>query len=358
VGQVLGVFGQVSLTESTLPGGYASSVRVEHLFDLEKSLQTLMSPSWSELAAKGAVPKIDADLAAAGQAIYAKECATCHAEIDRTDRGDLASIEVPTLGLPEIGTDPAAATGFAARAVASGPLLGRKSGYIVGDPMCEYVHGNTVLAHIAVGVIMHNLGDTYADVASTGAEMLEQGLSAKLHGAAQSIKSLFGYGESSTFKDKLTDRQIIDQMHAQGATEDEITAALTARSTDKAALYDLMVKQGLSYNGQDADCLETLETAQYRARPLNGIWATGPFLHNGSVPTLADVLRPVAERPTTFIVGNSAFDPASVGFTAPAGAKGFEMDTRLPGNANTGHEYGVSFSEADKLALLEYLKSL
>lgn len=358
VGQVLGVFGQVSLTESTLPGGYASSVRVEHLYDLEKSLQTLMSPSWSELAAKGAVPEIDVDLAAAGQAIYAEECATCHVEIDRTDRGDLASIEVPTFGLPEIGTDPAAATGFAARAVASGPLLGRKSGYVAGDPLCEYIHGNTVLAHIAVGVIMHDLGDTYVDVASTGAEMLEQGISAKLHGAAQTIKSLFGYGESSTFKDKLTDQQLIDQMHAQGATEDEITAALTARSTNKAALYDLMVKQGLSYNGQDADCLETLETAQYRARPLNGIWATGPFLHNGSVPTLADVLRPVAERPTTFIVGNSAFDPATVGFTAPAGAKGFEMDTTLPGNANTGHEYGVSISEADKLALLEYLKSL
>jgi hypothetical protein len=358
VGQVLGVFGQVSLTESTLPGGYASSVRVEHLYDLEKSLETLTSPSWSELAAKGAVPEIDTELAISGQKIYAAECASCHVEIDRIDRGDLASIEVPTFGLPEIGTDPAAATGFAARAVASGPLLGRKAGYVAGEPMCENVHGNTVLAHITVGVIMHDLGDTYGDVLSSAEEMVVKSVSAKVHSAAQSIKSLFGYGESTSFKDVLTDQQLVDKMNAQGATAEEITKALEDRSTNKAALYDLMVAQGLSHHGKDAACLETLQTAQYRARPLNGIWATGPFLHNGSVPTLMDLLRPTVERPATFIVGNSDFDPVNIGFTEPMDGTGFRIDTQTPGNANTGHEYGVTLSEADKLALLEYLKSL
>jgi len=358
VGQVLGVFGQVSLTESTLPGGYASSVRIEHLYDLEKSLETLMSPSWAELAAKGAVPEIDAELASSGQEIYAAQCASCHVEIDRADRGDLASIKVPTFGLPEIGTDPAAAKGFAARAVASGPLLGRKAGYVAGEPMCENVHGNTILAHITVGVIMHDLGDTYGDLLSSAGDIVENSVSAKVHGAAQSIKSLFGYGESSTFKDKLTDQQLIEKMNAQGATAEEITEALEDRSTNKAALYDLMVEQGLSHHGKDAACLETLQTAQYRARPLNGVWATGPFLHNGSVPTLMDLLHPTAERPAAFIVGNSDFDPVNVGFMAPADGTGFSMDTQMPGNANTGHEYGVTLSEADKLALLEYLKSL
>lgn len=358
VGQVLGVFGQVSLTESTLPGGYASSVRVEHLYDLEKSLESLMSPKWSELAAKGAVPEIDTPLAETGRQIYASECASCHVEIDSRKRGDLASIQVPTFGLPEIGTDPAAATGFAARAVASGPLLGRKAGYVAGEPMCEYVHGNTVLAHITVGVIMHDLGDTYADVLSSGAEMLENSLSAKVHGASESIKSLFGYGESSTFKDQLTDQQLIDQMAEQGATNAEITDALKTRSENKAALYDLMVEQGLSHHGQDAACLETLQTAQYRARPLNGVWATGPFLHNGSVPTLMDLLMPAEKRPTSFIVGNSDFDPVNVGFLEPSDGKGFEMNTEMPGNSNSGHEYGVTLNQADKIALLEYLKSL
>lgn len=358
VGQVLGVFGQVSLTESTLPGGYASSVRVEHLYDLEQSLETLTSPSWSELAAKGVVPAINADLASVGQKIYAAECASCHVEIDRLDRGDLASIKVPTFGLPEIGTDPAAATGFAARAVASGPLLGRKEGYVAGEPMCETVHGNSVLAHITVGVIMHDLGDTYGDVLSSAEELVASSVSAKVHGAAQSIKSLFGYGESTTFKDELTDQQLIAKMNAQGSSKEEITAALEARSTDKAALYDLMVEQGLSHHGKDAACLETLQTAQYRARPLNGAWATGPFLHNGSVPTLMDLLRPAAERPVAFIVGNSDFDPVNVGFQEPADETGFKIDTKMSGNANSGHEYGVTLSEANKLALLEYLKSL
>lgn len=358
VGQVLGVFGQVSLTESTLPGGYASSVRVEHLYDLEQSLETLKSPRWSELAEKGAVPAINTELATAGQAIYDAGCASCHVKIDRADRGALASIQVPTFGLPEIGTDPAAATGFAARAVASGPLQGRKSGYVAGEAMCDYVHGNTVLAHITVGVIMHELGDTYGDVISTSVDLIEDGLGAKVRNVAQWIKSLFGFGEISPPIVEITDQQLIAQMQAQGATAEEITEALKVRSTDKAALYDLMVEQGLSHHGKDAACLETLQTAQYRARPLNGIWATGPFLHNGSVPTLMALLRPAAQRPTAFVVGNSDFDPVNVGFTEPADGTGFQMDTLAPGNANTGHEYGVTLSEADKLALLEYLKSL
>ncbi|MFT6275654.1 MAG: cytochrome c peroxidase [Halioglobus sp.] len=358
VGQVLGVFGQVSLTESTLPGGYASSVRVEHLYDLEQSLERLISPSWSELAAKGAVPEIDAERAIYGKKIFRAECASCHVEIDRIERGNLASIDVPTFGLSEIGTDPAAATSFAARAVASGPLLGRKAGYVAGEPMCKDVHGSAVLAHIIVGVVIHDLGDTYGDVLPSAANMVAKSVSNKVHNAAHSIKSLFGYGESTTFKDVLTDQQLLDKMNAQGATAEEITRAMEDRSTNKAALYDLMVEQGLLHHGKDAGCLETLQTAQYRARPLNGIWATGPFLHNGSVPTLMDLLSPTAERPAAFVVGNSDFDPVNIGFIEPTDGTGFKIDTQTPGNANTGHEYGVTLSEADKLDLLEYLKSL
>ncbi len=49
--------------------------------------------------------------------------------------------------------------------------------------------------------------------------------------------------------------------------------------------------------------------AAYRARPLPGIWATAPFLHNGSVRTLAELMTPAAERETEFTVGSTAFDP-------------------------------------------------
>jgi len=98
----------------------------------------------------------------------------------------------------------------------------------------------------------------------------------------------------------------------------------------------------------------------YKARPLNGIWATAPFLHNGSVPTLYDLLLPVEKRPKKFSVGQREFDPLKVGFkndlndpNAP-----YIFDTTVHGNSNAGHLYGVSLSEADRWALLEYLKRL
>lgn len=94
----------------------------------------------------------------------------------------------------------------------------------------------------------------------------------------------------------------------------------------------------------------------YKARPLNGVWATAPYLHNGSVPTLAALLEPVARRPTTFHVGSTAFDPDRVGFVDDPAWPVF--DTALPGNSNRGHEVGTELSPAEKHDLLEYLKSL
>jgi mono/diheme cytochrome c family protein len=80
----------------------------------------------------------------------------------------------------------------------------------------------------------------------------------------------------------------------------------------------------------------------YRAAPLSGvgIWVTAPYLHNGSVPTLEDLLRPAAERPATFMRGD------------------FVVDTTLPGNSNQGHEFGTTISDADRTALVAYLRSL
>ncbi len=99
--------------------------------------------------------------------------------------------------------------------------------------------------------------------------------------------------------------------------------------------------------------------SQYEARPLNGIWATAPYLHNGSVPTLDALLRPAAERPTSFRIGVRAFDTQKVGLGAgPATSTLPMLDTTAPGHTNGGHEYGVSLSEPDRRALIEYLKSL
>ncbi|HSK76949.1 MAG TPA: di-heme-cytochrome C peroxidase [Thermoanaerobaculia bacterium] len=96
----------------------------------------------------------------------------------------------------------------------------------------------------------------------------------------------------------------------------------------------------------------------YKARPLNGIWATAPYLHNGSVPSLWEILQPQEKRTRKFSVGSRDFDPVHVGFQTRGRRGGFELDTTLPGNANAGHNYGTSLPEERKWALIEYLKSL
>ncbi len=103
------------------------------------------------------------------------------------------------------------------------------------------------------------------------------------------------------------------------------------------------------------------KTGGYVAQALDGLWARAPFLHNGSVPTLADMLRPPAQRPEQFRVGYDVYDQTRVGFVSEgreAEQSGRLFDTTLPGNANVGHLYGTTLPDGDKRALLEYLKTL
>jgi len=103
----------------------------------------------------------------------------------------------------------------------------------------------------------------------------------------------------------------------------------------------------------------------YKARPLNGIWATAPYLHNGSVPTLYDLLLPADERPKSFYVGSREFDPNKVGFvTTESAENSFLFQTRdasgkiIDGNSNIGHEYGTGLAKSDREAVVAYLKTL
>jgi hypothetical protein len=98
---------------------------------------------------------------------------------------------------------------------------------------------------------------------------------------------------------------------------------------------------------------------EYEARPLNGIWATAPYLHNGSVPTLDALFRKAADRPKNFTVGTRAFDTKKVGLAEPTAPSALpKLDTTLPGNTNTGHEFGASLSDDERAWLIEYLKTL
>ncbi len=99
-------------------------------------------------------------------------------------------------------------------------------------------------------------------------------------------------------------------------------------------------------------------TRRYVARRLDGIWATAPYLHNGSVPTLHDLLQPATERPATFAIGHRDYDPERVGYLTRVTNPVFVLDTSIDGNSNAGHEYGADLDEADRRALVEYLKTL
>jgi len=126
------------------------------------------------------------------------------------------------------------------------------------------------------------------------------------------------------------------------------------------------------------------KTNGYANVPLDGIWARSPYLHNGSVPTLRDLLEPERCRPSRFYRGSDVYDPENVGFmsyaepssdlscpprpgaprqlpasaTGPGGAALFLFDTSVAGNRNTGHPWGTALSADQKSALVEFLKTL
>lgn len=102
------------------------------------------------------------------------------------------------------------------------------------------------------------------------------------------------------------------------------------------------------------------KTWGYANMPLDGLWLRAPYLHNGSVPTLADLLEPPSERPDSLWIGYTVYDWDRVGFVTSgpdARAEGWLLDTSVRGNGNQGHLYGTGLPAADKRALLEYLKT-
>lgn len=95
-----------------------------------------------------------------------------------------------------------------------------------------------------------------------------------------------------------------------------------------------------------------------KAGPLAGVWATGPYLHNGSVPTVYELLSPVEERRAVFWTGGRALDLRRLGFASGDAPGRFRFDTSLPGNSNSGHLYPANGLEHhERMAVIEYLKT-
>jgi len=153
------------------------------------------------------------------------------------------------------------------------------------------------------------------------------------------------------------------ECHAFGGAKTGQPIPIAWLGTDRHRLDSWTVEARDGFNGLDKydwRYSHFRKTGGYIAQALDGLWARAPYLHNGSVPSLADLLRDPAERPQTFRAGYDVYDQARLGFVsagAEAEAEGRLFDTTLPGNANTGHLYGTDLPEPDKRALLEFLKT-
>jgi hypothetical protein len=125
--------------------------------------------------------------------------------------------------------------------------------------------------------------------------------------------------------------------------------------------YTFCVNQAQLYPESQYRFTHFQKTNGYANQPLDGIWARAPYLHNGSVPTLLDLLQDPDQRPKQFVRGYDVYDQQRVGFvydTPEARNSGFLYDTTIPGNGNAGHSFGTQLSSDQKLDLVEYMKTL
>ena len=153
----------------------------------------------------------------------------------------------------------------------------------------------------------------------------------------------------------------------------ELTIALDEVGTDPVRLGALnseyRSRYGSSWFGFYGESKVLSEPAGYVAPPLNGIWASAPYLHNGSVPTLWHLLHP-EERPKRWQASREReFDPVRIGIAIEAAAPNADelsdslrrrdiFDTTQFGKSASGHNFPDKLTETEKRAVLEYLKTL
>ncbi len=282
VGEVIGVFGDVSIPEvpPLLNLGYPSTVKVSALTDLENQLKTLWSPQWP-----ADFPKIDQVAAGKGAQLYQANCVSCHALIDRSDPNRKV---VAFMG--DSKTDPQASINFFNRTGPSGKLNGVHVNFVPFTAKIPPIaDADTMLSNVVIGTIL------------------------------------------GQFKQAPPDE--LNQVSFRGAHPHGVALATVS------------------------------PVAKYKARPLDGIWATAPYLHNGSVPNLDALLRPASVRPKSFSIGVRTFDPVKVGYlTNVDGFPKFNVNqadgTPIPGNSNAGHEDGANLTEEERSQLIEYMKTL
>lgn len=309
IGQVLGVFGNIDIFNPTeILKGYCGSPRRRGLLALENWTKSLVSPRWPE----NIFGEIDMEKANRGRAHYAQRCLNCHAELADTRSPD-RRIQARLIPASILGVDSKLGDN-SGRLVNSGPLKGRMTRLISGREMAEQEPATILLRHVVAGAVA-------------------------------------GSFSHNSCKNKIdADPKMVADAWAAVRESMKLPPV-----TDPLDL--LTPEQRLALVRQAVSLL--------KARPLNGIWASAPFLYNGSVKNLYEMLLPANQRATTFKVGCTDYDPVLMGYTCEPNSRSIAserrlstVDTRVPGSFNTGHEYGTDLTDEQRMDLLEYLKSL
>jgi mono/diheme cytochrome c family protein len=360
LGEVFGVFGQFEPKKDFLLVDFLNnnSANFDGLSRLEDLIKALRPPKWPWA--------VDIALAAQGKAIFERPtaqggCAACHGI--RPGKVRFPGQETWDTPVQNVGTD-TREYNIIAWTAKTGVLEGAFIP-VLTDPLEETDLAINVLRLSVLGSIIEHFA-TGGGIPAAAARIAE---SPEDKRQAIRDKIAAARGELGAV------RQRID------AVRDRLEARLRERGARRAPpqalppqLRDLegafRIPQNIPSPSPTAGARTAAEqgppAGAYESRVLQGIWATAPYLHNGSVPTLADLLKPAAQRAKAFKIGNN-YDIANVGLAADQTQFNFTLTTTgcatpqelNSGRSNCGHEFGTTtLNDAEKKALLEYLKTL
>jgi mono/diheme cytochrome c family protein len=298
-----------------------NSVRFDGLQTLEEKIAVLRPPPWPR-----DLFGLDDSLAALGKPLFEAHCSGCHAV--------QASVDVPgawRTPVLAVGTDPKMAlnsarmsdAGLLTGALMPSPAIGAR----IGNP----AKAGDMLANTVVGTL---LAEAVVPPVPPPAKLAQSGVFRALR---KDLADLPGENLDALLDPKLSARAKAEAM-------------IKVRAFINAKLSNLFRPP------------PAIAGAAYESRVLNGIWATAPYLHNGSVPNLWELLKPAKDRRTSFMVGSRVFDPKNVGYDtdqSPFKNGRFVADpANANGNGNGGHEYGTALTDEQRWAIIEYLKTL
>ena len=334
-GEVLGVFGEIDASiEPSIRElrHYPNSAKRDNLIAIEDSIRELWSPQWP-----ADFPPINQELKNKGAILFKQYCAKCHEGIVRnsSDRRVVAK-------LSDVGTDPQMATNFLTRKGWTGVLNGRRV-----EPLSANL--DTFAAEAPVGLMLKHL--VQRAIIRPNEEILREG-EQKVTELVVAVGTAVDYQVTGSVSQSIGGAAgLLSERFRFGGTE-----GIRSRARDGAGLILQAVQGRLSQAITGPEDIRL----HYKARPLNGIWASAPYLHNGSIPNLDELLKRPGERSkAVFKVGSREFDPVKVGFRTDVGE---DFDPRLPGNLSVGHDFGHqdgrAFSGDERMQLIEYMKSL